>query len=153
MNFNCSQYSIYCFIKPLMDEQEITVPDYRVVSVYDISQTEGKELPEAHVNMLSGDVERFEELQAALEKSSPYAISIEPILDGAKGRCFYNEQRIAVNEGMSELQTLKTAIHEVAHARLYEKNLHLAEDKRPPARFRPYTQHSKMLIILKNAEK
>ena len=117
--------------KPLMDEQEITVPDYRVVSVYDISQTEGKELPEAHVNMLSGDVERFEELQAALEKSSPYAISIEPILDGAKGRCFYNEQRIAVNEGMSELQTLKTAIHEVAHARLYEKNLHLAEDKRP----------------------
>ena len=117
--------------KPLMDEQEITVPDYCVVSVYDISQTEGKELPEAHVNMLSGDVERFEELQAALEKSSPYAISIEPILDGAKGRCFYNEQRIAVNEGMSELQTLKTAIHEVAHARLYEKNLHLAEDKRP----------------------
>ena len=114
-----------------MDEQEITVPDYRVVSVYDISQTEGKELPEAHVNMLSGDVERFEELQAALEKSSPYAISIEPILDGAKGRCFYNEQRIAVNEGMSELQTLKTAIHEVAHARLYEKKLHLAEDKRP----------------------
>ena len=81
--------------------------------------------------MLSGDVERFEELQAALEKSSPYAISIEPILDGAKGRCFYNEQRIAVNEGMSELQALKTAIHEVAHARLYEKNLHLAEDKRP----------------------
>ena len=117
--------------KPLMDEQEITVPDYRVVSVYDISQTEGKELPEAHVNMLPGDVERFEELQAALEKSSPYVISIEPILDGAKGRCFYNEQRIAVNEGMSELQTLKTAIHEVAHARLYEKNLHLAEDKRP----------------------
>jgi len=58
--------------------------------------------------MLSGDVERFEELQAALEKSSPYAISIEPILDGAKGRCFYNEQRIAVNEGMSELQTLNS---------------------------------------------
>ena len=117
--------------KTVMDEQEITVPDYRVVSVYDVSQTEGKELPEAHVDMLSGDVEQFQDLQAALERSSPYAISIEPILDGAKGRCFYLEQRIAVNEGMSELQTLKTAIHEVAHARLYEKNSHLAEDKQP----------------------
>ena len=117
--------------KTVMDEQEITVPDYRVVSVYDVSQTEGKELPEAHVDMLSGDVEQFQDLQAALERSSPYSISIEPILDGAKGRCFYLEQRIAVNEGMSELQTLKTAIHEVAHARLYEKNSHLAEDKQP----------------------
>lgn len=117
--------------KTVMDEQEITVPDYRVVSVYDVSQTEGKELPEAHVDMLSGDVEQFQDLQAALERSSPYAISIEPILDGAKGRCFYLEQRIAVNEGMGELQTLKTAIHEVAHARLYEKNSHLAGDKQP----------------------
>ena len=117
--------------KTVMDEQEITVPDYRVVSVYDVSQTEGKELPEAHVDMLSGDVEQFQDLQAALERSSPYAISIEPILDGAKGRCFYLEQRIAVNEGMGEMQTLKTAIHEVAHARLYEKNSHLAEDKQP----------------------
>ena len=117
--------------KPVMEEQEITVPDYRVVSVYDVSQTEGKELPEAHVDMLSGDVEQFQDLQAALERSSPYSISIEPILDGAKGRCFYLEQRIAVNEGMSELQTLKTTIHEVAHARLYEKNSHLAEDKQP----------------------
>ena len=80
-----------------MEEQEITVPDYRVVSVYDVSQTEGKELPKTHVDMLSGDVEQFQDLQAALERSSPYAISIEPVLDGTKGRCFYLEQRIAVN--------------------------------------------------------
>ena len=117
--------------KPVMEEQEITVPDYRVVSVYDVSQTEGKELPKTHVDMLSGDVEQFQDLQAALERSSPYAISIESVLDGTKGRCFYLEQRITVNAGMSELQTLKTAIHEVAHARLYEKNSHLAEDKQP----------------------
>ena len=117
--------------KPVMEEQEITVPDYRVVSVYDVSQTEGKELPKTHVDMLSGDVEQFQDLQVALERSSPYAISIEPVLDGTKGRCFYLEQRITVNAGMSELQTLKTAIHEVAHARLYEKNSHLAGDKQP----------------------
>ena len=117
--------------KTMMDEKEITVPDYRVVSVYDVSQTEGKEFPEAHADLLPGDVEQFQDLQAALAKASPYPISIEPILDGAKGRCHYAEQRIAVNEGMSELQTLQTAIHEVAHARQYEKNSHLPAEKRP----------------------
>ena len=114
-----------------MEEQTITVPDYRAVSVYDVSQTEGKELPTTHVDVLDGNVEHFQDLQAALTQASPYPISIEPILDGAKGRCFYMEQRIAVNEGMSELQTLKTSIHEVAHARLYEKNSNLPEDQMP----------------------
>lgn len=117
--------------KTVMEEQTITVPDYRAVSVYDVSQTEGKELPTTHVDVLDGDVEHFQDLQAALIQASPYPISIEPILDGAKGRCFYLEQRIAVNEGMSELQTLKTSIHEVAHARLYEKNSNLPEDQMP----------------------
>ena len=117
--------------KTVMEEQTITVPDYRAVSVYDVSQTEGKELPTTHVDVLDGDVEHFQNLQAALTQASPYPISIEPILDGAKGRCFYLEQRIAVNEGMSELQTLKTSIHEVAHARLYEKNSNLPEDQMP----------------------
>ena len=117
--------------KTVMEEQTITVPDYRAVSVYDVSQTEGKELPTTHVDVLDGDVEHFQDLQAALTQASPYPISIEPILDGAKGRCFYLEQRIAVNEGMSELQTLKTSIHEVAHARLYEKNSNLPEDQMP----------------------
>ena len=117
--------------KTVMEEQTITVPDYRAVSVYDVSQTEGKELPTTHVDVLDGDVEHFQDLQAALTQASPYPISIEPILDGAKGRCFYLEQRIAVNEGMSELQTLKTSIHEVAHARLYEKNSNLPEEQMP----------------------
>ena len=117
--------------KTVMEEQTITVPDYRAVSVYDVSQTEGKELPTTHVDVLDGNVEHFQDLQAALTQASPYPISIEPILDGAKGRCFYLEQRIAVNEGMSELQTLKTSIHEVAHARLYEKNSNLPEDQMP----------------------
>ena len=117
--------------KTVMEEQTITVPDYRAVSVYDVSQTEGKELPTTHVDVLDGDVEHFQDLQAALTQASPYPISIEPILDGAKGRCFYLEQRIAVNDGMSELQTLKTSIHEVAHARLYEKNSNLPEDQMP----------------------
>ena len=87
-------------------------------------------------------------MQAALERSSPYAISIEPVLDGTKGRCFYLEQRIAVNAGMSELQTLKTAIHEVAHARLYEKNSHLTEDKQPDKATREVQAESVALSLI-----
>lgn len=70
--------------KTVMEEQTITVPDYRAVSVYDVSQTEGKELPTTHVDVLDGNVEHFQDLQAALTQASPYPISIEPILDGAK---------------------------------------------------------------------
>ena len=113
--------------KPVTEEQEVTVPAFKVVTVFDISQTEGKEFPMPYINELAGDVEQYQDFFAALEQSSPYPISIEPIFDGAKGRCFYTEQRIAINEGMSELQTLKTAIHEVAHAKLH------AIDREAPA--------------------
>ena len=113
--------------KPVTEEQEVTVPAFKVVTVFDISQTEGKEFPMPYINELAGDVEQYQDFFAALEQSSPYPISIEPILDGAKGRCFYTEQRIAIHEGMSELQTLKTAIHEVAHAKLH------AIDREAPA--------------------
>ena len=105
--------------KPIIEEQEVMVPAFKVVTVFDISQTEGKDFPEPYITELTGNVEQYQDFFAALERTSPYPISIEPITDGAKGRCFYNEQRIAVNEGMSELQTLKTAIHEIAHAKLH----------------------------------
>ena len=105
--------------KPIIEEQEVMVPAFKVVTVFDISQTEGKDFPEPYITELTGNVEQYQDFFAALERTSPYPISIEPIADGAKGRCFYNEQRIAVNEGMSELQTLKTAIHEIAHAKLH----------------------------------
>ena len=102
--------------KPVTEEQEVTIPAFKVVTVFDISQTEGKDFPMPYISELTGNVEQYQDFFAALEHSSPYPISMEPITDGAKGRCFYNEQRIAINEGMSELQTLKTAIHEIAHA-------------------------------------
>ena len=113
--------------KPVTEEQEVTIPAFKVVTVFDISQTEGKEFPMPYISELTGSVEQYQDFFAALEHSSPYPISIEPITDGAKGRCFYNEQRIAINEGMSELQTLKTAIHEIAHAKLH------AIDREAPA--------------------
>lgn len=113
--------------KPVTEEQEVTIPAFKVVTVFDISQTEGKDFPMPYISELTGNVEQYQDFFAALEQSSPYPISMEPITDGAKGRCFYNEQRIAINEGMSELQTLKTAIHEIAHAKLH------AIDREAPA--------------------
>lgn len=113
--------------KPVTEEQELTVPAFKVVTVFDISQTEGKDFPMPYISELTGDVQQYQDFFAALERTSPYPISIEPISDGAKGRCFYAKQRIAINEGMSELQTLKTAIHEIAHAKLH------AIDREAPA--------------------
>ena len=106
--------------KPVTEEQDVTIPRYTVVCVYDVAQTEGKELPSlSNVKELTGDVEQYRDFFAALERTSPFAIGFEP-LGKAKGRCFYEERRLEINEGMSELQNIKTAIHEIAHATLHD---------------------------------
>ena len=108
--------------KPVMETKEITIPAYKVVSVFDVSQTEGKELPTL-ADELTGNVEQYRDFFAALEKTSPFPIAFEALGDGIKGRCNYEEQRIAINEGMSELQNIKTAIHEIAHATLHDTSI------------------------------
>ena len=109
--------------KPVTEEKEITIPAFKVVSVFDVSQTEGKEIPNLAVDMLTGDVERFKDVFAALEKTSPVPIDFEKIEGGAHGYYHLEEKRIAIDEGMSELQTIKTAIHEIAHAKLHDIDL------------------------------
>ena len=106
--------------KPVMETQEITIPAYKVVSVFDVSQTEGKELPNLSVSELTGDVEQYRDFFAALERTFPFAIAFETLDGGAKGRCYYEENRIAIHEGMSELQNIKTAIHEISHATMHD---------------------------------
>ena len=106
--------------KPVMETQEITIPAYKVVSVFDVSQTEGRELPDLSVSELTGDVEQYRDFFAALERTSPFAIAFETLDGGAKGRCYYEENRIAIHEGMSELQNIKTAIHEISHATMHD---------------------------------
>lgn len=108
--------------KPVKEEKEITIPAFKVVSVFDVSQTEGKELPDIAVDMLTGDVERFKDVFAALEKTSPVPIGFEKIAGNSHGYYHLEEKRIAIDEGMSELQTIKTAIHEIAHAKLHDIN-------------------------------
>ena len=105
--------------KPVTEEKEIKIPAFRVVSVFDISQTEGKELPTLTYE-LTGNVEQYKDFFAALEKSSPFAMGFEALSGGVKGRCNYEEKRIFINEGMDELQNIKTAIHEIAHATLHD---------------------------------
>ena len=118
--------------KPAMEEKEVTIPAYKVVSVFDVSQTEGKELPDIAVDELTGDVERYKDFFTALEKTSPVPIGFEKIIGGAHGYYHLEDKRIAIDEGMSELQTLKTAIHEIAHAKLHDIDLNAPKDEQQP---------------------
>ena len=105
--------------KPVTEVQEIQVPAFKIVSVFDVSQTEGEPLPSIGVEELTGSVERYGEFFKALEQTSPVPISFEDIPGGSHGYYHLTEKRIAIQEGMSELQTLKTAIHEIAHSKLH----------------------------------
>ena len=118
--------------KPVTEEKEITIPAYKVVSVFDVSQTEGRELPDIAVNELTGDVERYRDFFAALEKTSPVPIGFEQIPGSSHGYYHLEDKRIAIDEGMSEIQTLKTAIHEIAHAKLHDIDLNAPENEQQP---------------------
>lgn len=108
--------------KAIFEEKEVKVPMFKVVSVFDVSQTEGKPLPELAAN-LTGDVKQFEMFMEALRRSAPVPIEFKP-MDGSMDG-YFNEasQSIAIREGMSEVQTVSAAIHEIAHSKLhnYEK--------------------------------
>lgn len=105
--------------KAVTETVEVLRPAFKVVSVFDVSQTDGKELPDIIVDELKGTVENYEAFFDALRQESPVSISFEDIPGGAKGFFSPVESRIAIQEGMSEIQTVKTAIHEIAHAKLH----------------------------------
>ncbi len=105
--------------KAVTETVEVLRPAFKVVSVFDVSQTDGKELPDIIVDELKGTVENYEAFFDALRQESPVPISFEDIPGGAKGFFSPIESRIAIQEGMSEIQTVKTAIHEIAHAKLH----------------------------------
>ncbi|EOS39388.1 hypothetical protein C808_01809 [Lachnospiraceae bacterium M18-1] len=125
--------------KPVKEEMEMTVPAFKVVSVFDVSQTEGKELPSIGVDELTGDVEQYNDFFKAAELSAPVPVGFEKIEGGAKGYYSQTDKRIAINEGMSELQNIKTLIHETAHAKLHDIDLNAPPEKqadRPDRRTR-----------------
>ena len=105
--------------KPVTETVEIMRPAFKVVSVFDVSQTDGKELPDIMVDQLTGDVERYEDFWRVLKEVSPVPVELEKIEGGAHGYYHLVDKRIAIDEGMGEMQTIKTLIHEIAHAKLH----------------------------------
>ena len=125
--------------KPVTEQKEITIPAFKVVSVFDVSQTDGKEIPDIAVDSLTGSVEQYEDFFKALEQTSPVPVGFERIESGAHGYYHNAEKRIALNEGESELQTIKTLIHEIAHAKLHDIDLNAPpeqQQERPSRRTR-----------------
>lgn len=104
---------------PMTQLIDVTIPSYKVTNVFDVSQTSGEPLPSLGVDELHGNIDNYKNFMAALEKVSPVPIGFEKIEGSANGYFNPTEQRIAVREGMSELQTVKTLIHEIAHAKLH----------------------------------
>ena len=104
---------------PVTETQEILHTAFKVVNVFDVSQTEGKPLPTIGVDELTGDVQQYEIFFDALKKACPVPVGFEQISSGAKGYYHTVDQRIAIQEGMSQVQTIKTLIHEMAHQKLH----------------------------------
>ena len=108
--------------KQLEETREVTVQYFKPAYVFDVSQTAGKPVPKLGVDELTGKVGNYPEVFDAVCAASPVDITFEDIKSGAKGYYSSDEKRIVINHGMSDLQTLKTAIHETAHAILHDRD-------------------------------
>ena len=112
--------------KAVMEEKEIEIPMFRPVKVFDVSQTDGKPLPEL-ASSLSGTVPHYEAFLEAVRRSAPVPIEFEPMAANMDGYFSSEQQRIALREGMSEVQTISAAVHETAHSKLHDPKKHEAE--------------------------
>lgn len=106
--------------KVIIEEKEIKIPMFKPVTVFDVSQTDGKPLPQLAAD-LQGNVQNYEVFMEALRRSSPVPIEIIPIHDGADGYFSLDKQKIAIREGMSEVQTVSAVVHEIAHSKLHNQ--------------------------------
>ena len=122
--------------KVIMEEREVEIPMFRPVKVFDVSQTDGKPLPEL-ASTLSGSVQNYEAFMEALRRSAPVPLSVEPMAANMDGYFSPDQQRIAIRAGMSEVQTVSAAVHEIAHSKLHnyakaQEEAARAGDKEPP---------------------
>ena len=106
--------------KVIIEEKEIKIPMFKPVTVFDVSQTDGKPLPQL-ASDLTGNVQNYEVFMEALRRSSPVPIEIIPIRDGSDGYFSLDDQKIAIREGMSEVQTVSAVVHEIGHAKLHNQ--------------------------------
>ena len=122
--------------KVIMEDREVEIPMFRPVKVFDVSQTDGKPLPEL-ASTLSGSVQNYEAFMEALRRSAPVPLSVEPMAANMDGYFSPDQQRIAIRTGMSEVQTVSAAVHEIAHSKLHnyaqvQEEAARAGDKEPP---------------------
>ena len=122
--------------KVIMEEREVEIPMFRPVKVFDVSQTDGKPLPEL-ASTLSGSVQNYEAFMEALRRSAPVPLSVEPMAANMDGYFSPDQQRIAIRTGMSEVQSVSAAVHEIAHSKLHnyaqvQEEAARAGDKEPP---------------------
>ena len=122
--------------KAVMEEREVEIPMFRPVKVFDVSQTDGKPLPEL-ASSRSGNVQNYEAFMEALRRSAPVPLSVEPMAANMDGYFSPDQQRIAIRTGMSEVQTVSAAVHEIAHSKLHnyaqvQEEAARAGDKEPP---------------------
>ena len=120
----------------ITEEKEVQIPMFRPVKVFDVSQTDGKPLPEL-ASSLSGNVQNYEAFMEALRRSAPVPLSVEPMAANMDGYFSPDQQRIAIRAGMSEVQTVSAAVHEIAHSKLHnyakaQEEAARAGDKEPP---------------------
>ena len=112
--------------KAVMEEREVEIPMFRPVKVFDVSRTDGKPLPEL-ASSLSGNVQNYEAFMEALRRSAPVPLSVEPMAANMDGYFSPDQQRIAIRAGMSEVQTVSAAVHEIAHSKLHDPKKYEAE--------------------------
>ncbi len=132
--------------KPVTDKVTKQIPAFMPVYVYDVSQTAGEPLPQL-VNELDGSVEVYQDLMQSIREASPFPISFEDIQGGARGYCDPLNQKIVIQQGMSEAQTIKTAIHEVTHADLHAPELNLALNDRTDRSTREVEAESTAFVV------
>ena len=123
--------------KIVTEEKEIEIPMFRPVKVFDYAQTDGKPLPErvaSPVANLTGSVENYEALMEALRRSSPVPVEVKPLSADVDGYFSPKSQSITLREGMSEVQTVSAAVHEIAHAKLHNYGLQQAAERRHKSR-------------------
>ena len=106
--------------KVIIEEKEIKIPMFKPVTVFDVSQTDGKPLPQL-ASDLTGNVQNYDVFMEALRRASPVPIEIIPIRDGSDGYFSLDDQKIAIREGMIEVQTVSAVVHEIGHAKLYNQ--------------------------------
>ena len=115
--------------KIITEEKEIEIPMFRPVKVFDVSQTDGKPLPEL-ASSLSGNVPNYEAFMEALRRSAPMPITFEAMAADTDGYFSADHQKIAIRQGMSEVQTVSATVHEIAHSKLHnQKKIQIANDE------------------------